>query len=131
MGEDLDWVLLVVVVRVVDKLIEQLEFSNGVRRIPHVLFVVGEEFGRADLKVEIFVGTYDPSASDSRSNYITDMNPTIEDFVMLDYVSMLGISRLNIVGLKHLCTFDDEDIANLPGGGGSSDGGAIDGGFVL
>ncbi|CAH1431372.1 unnamed protein product [Lactuca virosa] len=111
-------------------LFENLE-CYSVRRIPHVLFVVGEESSRAGLKVEIVVGTYDPGASDSRSNYTTDMNPTIDDFVMLDYVSMLGIGCLDIEGLKHMCTFDDEDIAVAPGGDGGAGGAVVSGGQGL
>lgn len=43
---DWDWLLRVGVVRIMDKLIEHLEFIGAVSRIMHVTFVAGEESGR-------------------------------------------------------------------------------------
>ena len=44
------------------------KFTGGVSRIHHVSFVVGEESGRAGLKLEIDSGTYDPEANDLGSD---------------------------------------------------------------
>lgn len=47
---DSQWILHVGVVQIMDKLIEKSDFANGVRRIKHIYFAIGEKSNCDDLK---------------------------------------------------------------------------------
>lgn len=122
-SRDLDWLLCVGVVRVMDKLIEHHEFASGVHRICHATFIAGEEARRVGFKAEIDAGTYNPEASDSRSIHTIGLDDALVIFATLDYVYLLGLGRLDIVGLRKLCVFDDAD--EMVNEGGNEVGGGI------
>lgn len=122
-SRDLDWLLCVGVVRVMDKLIEHHEFASGVHRICHATFIVGKKARRVGFKAEIDAGTYDPEESDSRSIHTIGLDDALVRFATLDYVYLLGLGRLDIVGLRKLCVFDDVD--EMVNEGGNEVGGGI------
>lgn len=88
---DRDWMLHVSVVRVMDKLIEHLEFIGDVGWIPHVAFVAGEESGRPGQKAEIDVRTYKPEGSDSHSSHTSNLEYALLAFPKMDYTAILGL----------------------------------------
>ncbi|XP_023731545.2 uncharacterized protein LOC111879323 [Lactuca sativa] len=90
-----------------DKLLEHPEFTGGISRIRHVAFVVGEESGWENLKAQVDVGTYDPSASDSWSSHSSALDDALLAFATMDFIGLLGLGHLDIVGVRALCTFDD------------------------
>lgn len=74
-----------------DKLIEHPEFTCGVSRILHVVFVAGEESGHAGLKAEVDVGLYDPEANDSRSSHTSSLKDALLEFATMDYAALLSL----------------------------------------
>lgn len=88
---DRDWLLHVVVVRVMDKLIEHMEFIGGVSKIYHAALVVGEESECAGLKVDIDVESYDMEGSDSRSSHTSSLKYAMLAFATMDYAVILGL----------------------------------------
>ncbi|XP_023766921.1 uncharacterized protein LOC111915500 [Lactuca sativa] len=115
-----------------DKLLEHPEFTGCIRRILHVAFVAGEESGWSNLKAQVDFGTYDPSASDSRSSYSLALDDALLGFTTMDFVGLLGLGHLDMVGVRALCAFD-EGVVGLGvgaggGGDGNDDGVAIEGG---
>lgn len=88
---DHDWLLHVSVVRVMDKLIEHLEFIGGVGWIPYVAFVASEESGRPDQKAKIDVGTYEPEGSDSCLSHTSNLEYALLAFPKMDYAAILGL----------------------------------------
>lgn len=109
------------VVRVMDKLMKDQKFLNGVRQIRHVVFVTGEEVGWARLKAESDAETYDPSKSDSRSIHTTGLDDTLASFATLNYVALLGLAHLDIAGLRRLYAFSDANMVVDEGRGGDED----------
>ena len=86
------------------------------------------------------VGTYDPSTSDSRSSHSSALHDALLAFATMDFDALLGLGRLDVDGVKELCTFDEgEDVAEglevglFVAGGGVGDGvsGAGDGGVGI
>lgn len=108
---DRNWLLQVGLVCVMDKLLEHPEFTCGVSRIHHATFVAGEESGWANLKAQVDAGTYDPSASDSRSSHSSALDDALLDFATMDFVGLLGLGHLDVDGVRALCAFDEGEDA--------------------
>lgn len=130
---DRSWLLQVGLVRVIDKIIEHPEFTGDISRILHVAFVAGEVSRWASLKAQVDAGTYDPSASDSRSSHSSSLDDAILAFATMDFAGLLGIGQLDVDGVKALCAFDKgEDVVGVEGDivgvfGGGADGAGGDG----
>ncbi|CAI9297128.1 unnamed protein product [Lactuca saligna] len=69
LGSELDWLVKDGIVKIIEKLIELLEFLQGVRRINNMCFATGKESGREVLCKVVVNGKFDPSAASSTSIY--------------------------------------------------------------
>ncbi|KAL7614546.1 hypothetical protein Lser_V15G04891 [Lactuca serriola] len=114
-----------------DKLLEHPEFTGGIRRIRHAAFVVGEESGWSNLKAQVDIRTYDPSASDSRSSHSLALDDALLGFTTMDFAGLLGLGPLDMGGVRALCAFDEGvvglGVGAVGGGDGNDDGVAVEG----
>lgn len=114
-----------------DRLIKNPDFTGGVSRICHAAIMVGEESNHIGLKVGIDSMTYDPKASDSRSSHTMWLDDALVSFTTVDYVSLLRLHQLDMVGIRPLYIQDvDEPIGDPSGeedacGDGAGDGGGV------
>nr|KAJ0190434.1 hypothetical protein LSAT_V11C800451160 [Lactuca sativa] len=115
---DRNWLIQVGLVRVMDKLIEHPEFTGGISCIRHAAFVTREE--------SVDIGTYDPSANDSRSSHSSALDDALLAFATMDFAGLLGLGQLDTDGVKVLCTFDeDDDVVEGLGVGLASEGNGV------
>ncbi|CAI9290034.1 unnamed protein product [Lactuca saligna] len=97
---DRSWLLHVGLMRIMEKLLEHPEFTGGISRIHHAAFVAGEESGWASFKTQVDAGTYDPSASDSRSSHTLALDDDLLAFATVDFADLLGLGHLDVDGVK-------------------------------
>nr|KAJ0201198.1 hypothetical protein LSAT_V11C600329610 [Lactuca sativa] len=126
---DHNWLFQVGLLCVMDKLIEHPEFTCSISCIHHAAFFAGEGSDLTNLKAQVDAGTYDPSASDSRSSHSSALDVALLSFATMDFAGLLGLGHLDVDEVKALCAFDEgEDVAEglevgLAGAGGGVNGG--------
>lgn len=85
------------------------------------------------MKAEIDSRARYPKDSDARSIHTNSLSNAFLSFSMMDYVSIMGLGYLDMVGIRQLCVVDDladDALIGTAGGGGPGvgDDGAVPGG---
>lgn len=88
------------VVRIMEKLIEHLEFIGVVSQIRYTTFVSGDESERSTLKVEVDFDSCEPNVSDFGSSHTTSLNDSLLAFDTMDHASLLGLGNLDMEGMR-------------------------------
>ncbi|CAH1412852.1 unnamed protein product [Lactuca virosa] len=100
--QDLDWLVRVGVVRIVDKLIEHLDFTNVISLIRHAAFVAGIESVH---KTSAGAGGGDVGVDAAFVGPVVSVNDALLSFASMDHASLLGLGELDVGGLRELCSF--------------------------
>ncbi|KAL7587627.1 hypothetical protein Lser_V15G36969 [Lactuca serriola] len=99
---DLDWLLHIGVVRIVEKLIEHLDFTNAISLIRHVAYMAGVDSIQMTLggsgSGEAVVGALSVGP-------VVSINDALLSFASMDHASLLGLGEVGIEGLRELCSF--------------------------
>ncbi|CAH1423277.1 unnamed protein product [Lactuca virosa] len=111
----LNWVVNEGVVRVVDKVIELLEFIHGISLIKNICWDVGEESSLESVKREVVVRTFDIGAASSSLSHAGKVTDSIYAFVSCDYATLLHLGELDVDDLKELCIYEDRADGGING----------------
>lgn len=103
MEEDVAWLLQKGVVRVVDKIVDSVEFSLSVRRITTTCMVVRVEDGKQVIREQVSSGKFIPIESNALLEHTQVMHAKVKSFLETKFSSYPRLGELDMEGLRQLC----------------------------
>ncbi|CAI9289004.1 unnamed protein product [Lactuca saligna] len=101
------------VVRVVDKVVERVEFSLEVRRMKVTYIVSNVEGGKQVVRKQVVGGKFDSGESTSTLELTQAMQASVKAFMEMEFTSYFHLCELDLGGLYQLCNDPEvEDVAS-------------------
>lgn len=97
------WLLQKGIVRVIDKVVESVEFSLGVRRMKAVCMAAGVEGGKQVIREQVATKRFIPGESSAFPGHTQAMHAEVNSFLETNFDSYLRLRELNMEDLRQLC----------------------------